>query len=123
MPTSVSSIKVDTKRLDELIAKLEPRASNIIKDTALDVEAEAKIHVPRDPQRPPQDPTQPVTGNLRNSIQAIKKQALLWWVQVGADYGIYQELGTSRIPARPYLVPAVEKLRASFAKRWGELFK
>ena len=31
----------------------------------------------------------------------------VWIVGVGAEYGIYLEFGTSRMPAYPFLVPAV----------------
>ncbi len=37
-------------------------------------------------------------------------------VGVGASYGIYQELGTSRMPAHPFLVPAMEAERAAFVE-------
>ena len=35
-------------------------------------------------------------------------------VSVGAEYGVYQEYGTSRMPAQPYLTPAVEANRRPF---------
>ena len=35
-------------------------------------------------------------------------------VGVGASYGIYVEMGTSRAPAQPFLVPAMEAERADF---------
>lgn len=36
------------------------------------------------------------------------------YVGVGASYGWYQNYGTSRIPARPFLEPAIEIVRPSF---------
>lgn len=62
------------------------------------------------------DPTQKVTGNLRNSIQATMDtgNGLKWRVNVGAAYGIFLEFGTRKMVARPFLVPAVENFRQSF---------
>lgn len=36
------------------------------------------------------------------------------YVAVGAEYGIYVELGTTRMPAQPYFYPAVEAARPGF---------
>lgn len=36
------------------------------------------------------------------------------YVAVGASYGIYVEMGTTRMPARPYFYPAVEAVRPGF---------
>jgi len=36
------------------------------------------------------------------------------YVGVGASYGWYQNYGTSRIPARPFVEPSVETTRPSF---------
>ena len=36
------------------------------------------------------------------------------YVAVGANYGIYVELGTTRRAAKPYFYPAVEAVRPSF---------
>ena len=47
------------------------------------------------------------TGFLKNSINfEVSDQMAI--VFVGAEYGIYVELGTVRMGARPYLGPAVE---------------
>jgi len=106
-------VTYDNAKLLALRAELHDRAVDIVSQTAFAVEAEAKVHVPRDPERMPKDPSQPVTGLLRNSIQATMEpgNGLKWYVLVGAAYGAYQEFGTRRIPARPYLVPAAELYR------------
>lgn len=39
---------------------------------------------------------------------------LIAYVAVGASYGIYVELGTKHMPARPYFYPAVDAARSSF---------
>ena len=74
------------------------------------------MRAPRDPKRPPKDQRQPVTGFLKSSIQVEKIAEALYWVVVGALYGIFQEFGTSRMPARPFLYPAAMKAEKALPK-------
>jgi HK97 gp10 family phage protein len=129
---AVNSIKLDTRELDRLTAQLEPKAEQLIAATAHQVEAVAKTRVPVD------------TGNLKSSIQASKAGRLRWLVSAAAEYAVYVELGTGRrgaassiqrpegiayavywagMAARPFLIPAVEGVRAKFSQMWAELFK
>jgi len=39
----------------------------------------------------------------------------------GVHYGIYQEMGTERMPAHPFMRPAVESVRASFVQAWRDV--
>jgi len=72
--------------------------SKLIRSAALKIEAQAKIAAPVD------------TGFLQNSIQSSFPDELTGVVSVGAEYGIYVELGTSRAPAQPFLLPAAEQV-------------
>jgi len=111
--------------IQALRARLHDQAVEVVSSTAFAIEGEAKLHVPRDPARPPKDLTAKVTGNLRNSIQRAMDGpgGLKWRVNVGAPYGPFQEFGTRFIPARPYLVPAVEKYRQQFIEKLGAILK
>jgi HK97 gp10 family phage protein len=115
-------IKLDTKVLDDIAAKLDMNTDKVLQSVAFQVEAEAKKRAPRDPQRPPMDMTVPTTGALRNGIHTEKKKPGLYWVADSVIYGIFQELGTSRMPARPFMVPAVEKARQQLADLFKRLF-
>jgi hypothetical protein len=56
-------------------------------------------------------PLMPVdTGTLKNSMEAKEgENPLVWIVQDGVEYGVFQELGTSRgVPARHFLGHAAE---------------
>jgi HK97 gp10 family phage protein len=103
--------RIDLTGLERLTKEMEPRAEKVLDDTAFQVETEAKNSAPV------------LTGALRNSIHVEKPGRLYRTVGDSVDYGIYQELGTSRMAAQPFLVPAVEKVRAKFEKMWEALFK
>jgi HK97 gp10 family phage protein len=107
----VGEIRLDTTVLDKITAELEPKAEAHIAKTAFDVEADAKIFAPVR------------YGFLRNSIEAIKKSKFLWWIQDGVDYGIYQELGTYKMRAQPFMLPALEKNFRAFVDGWKDLFR
>ena len=120
---AINRTVLDTKKLDELIAKNPTRAKRVIKESTFQVEAWYKERVPRDLQRPPKDMRRKVTGNLRNSIDStFENSGFMGIVSDGVEYGIYQELGTSRIPARPALKPAIERLAKLWIEKWKELF-
>lgn len=101
--------RLDTKALDKLRAELRPRARVLVHDTAFRIERDAKMLAPVD------------TGFLRTSIGAQMTGELSAVVSVGAEYGLYQELGTSKMPAQPFLTPAVEQNRADFEQGCKEL--
>jgi len=121
--------------LPELAAKMEDVLSEIVRKTAFDLQAMAQAAAPID------------TGFLKNSIYVVTHdkstygnvsapakagQELLPEVErpgtpteavvaVGANYGVYQEYGTSHIPAHPYLTPAAELMQVEFAHALDKL--
>lgn len=82
--------------ISKLTAQNRQQLARVVKDAADEVEARAKIAAPFD------------TGFLAGSIQATHPEELTSVVTVGAEYGIFVELGTVKMAARPYLGPAVE---------------
>lgn len=108
---------------DEFSDQLMKALGQVVRKTAFDVQAAAQANAPVD------------TGNLRNSIytktsegnnypgnasdhlvedQTGEANDLTAYVAVAASYGIYQEFGTTHIPAHPYLGPAVDSVQSSF---------
>jgi len=67
-----------------------------IKKVAFDIEAQAK-------QRAPVD-----TGFLRSAIEAEMIGPQEATVTSYASYSVYQEFGTYKMSAQPYMIPAVE---------------
>lgn len=83
------------------------RGALVVRATALRIERDAKIMAPVD------------TGNLRNSISttlAGDGRGARMTAEIGptASYGIYQELGTSRMAAHPFLFPAADRHEPAF---------
>lgn len=94
------SYKLDTSGLDALARKLEINTEGALSAIAHRVEAEVKGNIVA------KDIID--TGAFLGSIHVEHLSEKVKWVTDGVEYGIYQELGTSRIAARPTFVPAVE---------------
>ena len=110
------SVTLDTRKLDALIVKTPEKASQLIRKTAFKVQQNAMMNIQ----------TKKIidTGALLNSIRADEDSGPLnWWVHDGVEYGIYNEMGTYKMGARPFLVPAVETERKGWANAWKELLK
>lgn len=106
------TVKLDTRVLDSMIAQHQQEAGVIVRGAAGSVQGQAAVKAPFD------------TGALSGSIKADEhKGPLNWWVHDAVDYGIYQELGTSKMGAQPFMVPAVETVRPQWNKYWREFFK
>lgn len=87
-------------RIPQIAAAAPGKVALALAKTAHDVELGAKQTAPVD------------TGNLRASIAAAGG-GLTWRVTAAAHYAAYVELGTRKMSAKPYLVPA---LRTQFPK-------
>ncbi len=113
MAQNVGSIKIDTAVLDRITAEMKPKARVIVNKYGVAISGEAAKRSPKD------------THALENSILAASKMIadLTYRVQDAVTYGIFQELGTSKMAANPFIVPAVEAWRERFYKAFGELFK
>lgn len=110
MAGPIAQVTVDTKLLETLISQLDPRATAVISKAAMGVEAKAKELAPVD------------TGALRASIfTAIENGGLTAYVGPTVEYAVYQELGTRKMKAHPFLVPALESVREAFLAAWKEL--
>jgi HK97 gp10 family phage protein len=102
---------------------LRPAVKAVVKKTAFDIQAQAQSRAPVD------------TGFLRNSVYTQTSDSSSYrggekalpeiagpsseteaYVAVGAEYGVYVELGTSRQSAQPYFYPAIEAIRPGFDK-------
>lgn len=105
------SVILETSGIDALIAATPGRVTDLLDRAGFAVEGRAKALAPIK------------TGYLANSIQAETAGFFTRHVNVGADYGIYQEFGTYKMAAHPFLSPAVEWARPTIESEWKELFR
>ncbi|WP_288782258.1 HK97-gp10 family putative phage morphogenesis protein [uncultured Kocuria sp.] len=97
-------MRADTSELDAFAARVgraptraESLVSSVLTASAAHIATEAKT---RAPVR---------TGFLRGSIAVVPTGRLSVAVGATANYAAYVEQGTSRMAARPYMRPALEK--------------
>ena len=102
--------KMETGALDSLISSVPAKADEVTKNVAYIVEAIAKVRAPVD------------TSALRNSINTEKKGVMLYHVQDAVEYGIFQEYGTSKMSAQPFMIPAAEHAAGQALKMYGVIF-
>lgn len=106
----MSKIEVNTEGLDAILARMPGKTAEILDSGAQAVQGRAAAIAPVD------------TGALANSIHSEDHGEFTRWVADAVEYGIYQELGTSRMAAQPIMSPAVEWVRPQWIRRWKELF-
>ena len=130
---------LDLTVLDRMIKEDPEKADAIVRKTAFQVEAYAKPLAAWE------------TSAMRNSIYvvtsrtsefneaaaaALEKRPDAEIVEIPAptqlgvarvgpcvEYGIYQELGTYKMAAHPFMVPATEMAEKDFIANWEELIK
>jgi len=109
MATMSVRIKVDSK-IPQLTESVRRKAQAAIAKAASDIEAQAKARAPED------------TGLLKNSINTHREEPggvggqlrHFWVIESPVHYSVYQEFGTRKMAAQPYMVPAVEFVKPSF---------
>lgn len=117
-------------RFPELPAEIQRAVSRIVRKAAFDIQKEAQRHHPFQNQSSfAENSIYVVTHNSSTygqGIDAIPQGASLLpevekptstteaIIAVGADYGVYLEMGTVNMPAFPYLVPAAEKVAPAY---------
>lgn len=114
MPLDISEVRALGSRLQTVGGRIGAPAAQAIRRTALAIEADAKALAPVD------------TGNLRNSISSEvtgdgRFGAITAEIGPTAEYGIYQEFGTSRMAAQPFLGPAFDRQAPAYAAALSEI--
>ena len=110
-----SRIRIDRRILDRLRRGLPSEFEDVLDVAAHNIESKAKDRVPVD------------TGATKNSIIVTKPRRLQRRIGPSTQYAPYLELGTHRMPARPFLIPALmsekpklESAAVQMIKRLGQ---
>jgi HK97 gp10 family phage protein len=90
---------VVSSKIPKITAEVQAQVENVVRTATFLIEGGAKMRAPVD------------TGFLRSSIQTMFPSNLTGIVNVAAEYGMYVEFGTTRMAARPFLLPAVALTR------------
>jgi HK97 gp10 family phage protein len=104
---------LDTAVLDRITAEMKPKARAIVEKYGWNIASQSAQNAPVD------------TGALHDSILSESKMTgeMTFTVSDGVEYGVYQEFGTSKMGAWPFMRPAIEKWAARFQAAFSELFK
>lgn len=99
-----ASFRVTVKKNDfpKIAGNVPNVVHRVVAKTALDLSAQMKARAAVD------------TGFMRGSIQAKKVSDSHYRVTVGAEYGIYVEMGTRYTPAQPFVQPSVSAIQPVF---------
>jgi hypothetical protein len=107
---SLSIRRVDKRRLTQLIRQLPGAADDALNAAAQEALAQIVLSFGKSPSAPGSPPGVD-TGTLRGSMRVEKTGDLEYQVMDGVEYGVYLELGTARMAARPFVTPVIETMR------------
>ena len=108
MHIDASELRALSRDLKAGAGQVRPRAEQVVKKSAFDIEATGKINAPVD------------TGNLESSI-STDIDGLTAQIGPTAEYGGYVEYGTSKMDAQPYMGPAVDRHAPTFESALGQV--
>lgn len=134
-----SEVRLDTNHLDRLVAEIPKRARGLVGGEVRAIAQIARLLAPVDTGAlkasiytvtPDQGSTYPLAIDeaklLRPEAVLLPevelRDSLAGTVGVGVQHGIYNEFGTTQLPASPFLGPAIETVKATMRRRWGRLF-
>lgn len=109
---TIERVEVDVRKLRRLLGNVD--ADTAVERMARELEVEIDEGWSISSPAPEGEAPGVDTGALSNSIHAAKISDGVWAVRDGVEYGIYHEIGTVNIAARPWMVPAVERVRGQW---------
>ncbi len=86
---------------------------NLVLESALRVRDEVAEEIAADMRRYVPVLSGDLRGTIRTALSAAVARIWIGDVGAGIDYHLYQEFGTSRMQAQPYIRPAVYQFRGT----------
>jgi HK97 gp10 family phage protein len=102
------NVSFDT-HFDSLAAHAKVTAMRTVAKAAFDIQAYGKEFAAKD------------TGYMANAIYSEQVSEMEWEVISPAFYSVYQEYGTVKMAAHPFMTPAIEIVRPDFERAMGNL--
>lgn len=121
----MNKVKVDTKVLDKIMRNVDGDTLEVVEQIGADIVAEAKNLAPVDEgdlrdsiyMRTQTENNRPnVSAESGNFDLPAPKDKLSVTVGPSVMHGIYQELGTSKMAAQPYMAPAAAKVKQNMGR-------
>ena len=97
------------------LEELERKVPIILEEWGLAGEGFAKKHITQVVYDTPPSPNYQRTGNLRNSLTHTYRDHTAY-IGTNVDYGKFVELGTSKMPPRPFVEPAASNHTDEYKK-------
>jgi len=105
----MAKLEIVYNHFPQITARLRPAVRTIVQETCFAIETTAKIKVPVD------------TGALRASIHSEMTGDTSGMVSTNIEYSVYQEYGTVKMAATPYMTPAAENERRHWLRKLSDL--
>ena len=93
--------------VDAAISAMKAAVARAVEEIALQAERDAKIEVTDSVYDTPESPSYRRTGALRNAIHGTTNGVDTAILSDNIEYAAYVEYGTSKMPARPFIKPAI----------------
>jgi hypothetical protein len=107
---------LDMAKLLEIERNMPGRVETMMAELAFTCVGEAVDNFSTTSPSPAGEPPGIDTGTLKNAVNAQPAGPMAWEVNDGTDYGVHQEYGTRKMPARPWMLPAFERAVATIDK-------
>jgi hypothetical protein len=103
-------VRLDTTGMDRILRETPGKLRRFLDQEAENVVNDIKLSFGTSPSAPG-DPPGVDTGALRASITWVAQGKFTRMIHDGMEYGTYMEFGTEHIAPRPWLGPAMERVR------------
>jgi len=102
-------VVIDKTRLEQLIRNMPTTSDQVVQKMVQDAQAEVVNNFNVQSPAPAGEAPGVDTSALKNSIVA-EPRGEGWVLHDGVEYGVHLEYGTMSMGARPFMLPAIERM-------------